>query len=53
MFACEICDGLVSENDNVCPHCGAVFEDEEDEVVEEQKSSPPLAAATAAPKETG
>ena len=22
MFACEICDGLVSENDNVCPHCG-------------------------------
>ena len=41
MFACEICDGLVSENDNVCPHCGAVFEDEEDEVVEEQKSSPP------------
>ena len=40
MFACEICDGLVSENDKVCPHCGAVFEDEEDEVVEEQKSSP-------------
>ena len=41
MFACEICDGLVSENDNVCPHCGAVFEDEEEELVEEQKSSPP------------
>ena len=40
MFACEICDGLVSENDNVCPHCGAVFEDEEDEVVEEQKNPP-------------
>ena len=36
MFACEICDGLVSENDNVCPHCGAVFEDEEEEFVEEQ-----------------
>ena len=28
MFACEICDGLVSESDNECPHCGAMFEDE-------------------------
>ncbi|MGB0725619.1 MAG: hypothetical protein ACPGQO_02410, partial [Candidatus Poseidoniaceae archaeon] len=31
MFACEVCDGLVSENDNTCPHCGAVFEEEDDE----------------------
>ena len=29
MFACEICDGLVSESDNECPHCGAMFEDED------------------------
>ncbi|MGB0616577.1 MAG: zinc-ribbon domain-containing protein [Candidatus Poseidoniaceae archaeon] len=42
MFACEVCDGLVSENDSTCPHCGAVFEegDEED-------------AATAAPSRGG
>ena len=31
MFACEVCDGLVKESDNECPHCGAVFEDEEEE----------------------
>ena len=31
MFACEICEGLVKESDNSCPHCGAVFEDEEEE----------------------
>ena len=31
MFACEVCDGLVSENDSICPHCGAVFEEEDDE----------------------
>lgn len=31
MFACEVCDGLVSENDPTCPHCGAVFEDEVDD----------------------
>ena len=31
MFACEICDGLVKESDPVCPHCGAMFEDEEEE----------------------
>ena len=49
MFACEICDGLVSENDNVCPHCGAVFEDEEEEVVEEQKSSPPPSSRSGPP----
>ena len=31
MFACEICDGLVKESDPVCPHCGAMFEDEEED----------------------
>ena len=31
MFACEICDGLVKESDPVCPHCGAMFEDEDEE----------------------
>jgi RNA polymerase subunit RPABC4/transcription elongation factor Spt4 len=31
MFACEVCDGLVKESDNECPHCGAVFEEEEEE----------------------
>jgi len=30
MFACEVCDGLVKESDNECPHCGAVFEDEDE-----------------------
>jgi len=49
MFACEICDGLVSENDNVCPHCGAVFEDEEEEFVEEQRSSPPSPSKSGPP----
>jgi len=29
MFACEICDGLVKDSDNECPHCGAMFEDED------------------------
>jgi hypothetical protein len=41
MFACEICDGLVKETDNECPHCGAMFEDEEEEVVEAPRRSPP------------
>ena len=31
MFACEVCDGLVKESDNECPHCGALFEDEEED----------------------
>ena len=31
MFACEVCDGLVKESDNECPHCGAVFEEDDDE----------------------
>ncbi|MDP6864484.1 MAG: zinc ribbon domain-containing protein [Candidatus Poseidoniaceae archaeon] len=29
MFACEVCEGLVKESDNTCPHCGAMFEDED------------------------
>ena len=40
MFACEICDGLVKESDNECPHCGAMFEDEDDDS-NAPKSSPP------------
>ena len=32
MFACEVCDGLVKESDNECPHCGAIFEEDEDDV---------------------
>ena len=39
MFACEICDGLVKESDNECPHCGAMFEEEEEEPA--KKSGPP------------
>jgi len=34
MFACEVCDGLVKESDNECPHCGALFEEEEEEPVQ-------------------
>ncbi len=41
MFACEICDGLVKESDNECPHCGAMFEDEEEEVQASPKRSGP------------
>ncbi len=40
MFACEICDGLVKESDNECPHCGAMFEDEDAEP-NAPKSGPP------------
>ena len=42
MFACEVCDGLVSENDSTCPHCGAVFEEDDEEQ-----------PAAAAPKRSG
>ena len=41
MFACEICDGLVKESDNECPHCGAIFEDEDDEEPKLPSRSPP------------
>ena len=30
MFACEVCEGLVKESDNECPHCGAIFEEDDD-----------------------
>jgi len=49
MFACEICDGLVKESDPVCPHCGAMFEDEEDE--EEQPA--PSRGGPPGPKKGG
>ncbi len=55
MFACEICDGLVKESDNECPHCGAMFEDEE-EVVEKapQRSGPPgRSSGPPGPKKSG
>ena len=43
MFACEICDGLVKESDNECPHCGAMFEEEGDDEPQAtpQRSGPP------------
>ena len=41
MFACEVCDGLVKESDSVCPHCGAIFEDEEDVVAAPARGGPP------------
>ena len=40
MFACEICEGLVKESDNSCPHCGAVFEDEEEEEAPPSRGPP-------------
>ncbi len=59
MFACEICDGLVKETDNECPHCGAMFEDEEEEVVETprrpppKRSGPPGSSKGGPPKKSG
>jgi RNA polymerase subunit RPABC4/transcription elongation factor Spt4 len=41
MFACEICDGLVKESDNECPHCGAIFEDEDDDEPQLPSRGPP------------
>ncbi len=41
MFACEICDGLVKESDNECPHCGAMFEDEDAEPSAPNSNGPP------------
>jgi hypothetical protein len=46
MFACEICEGLVKESDNSCPHCGAVFEEEEEEP---QPRSPPRGPGRSSP----
>ena len=49
MFACEICDGLVKESDNECPHCGAMFEDEEEEVTESPKKGGPPGRSSGPP----
>ena len=49
MFACEICDGLVKESDNECPHCGAMFEDEEVEVAESPKKGGPPGRSSGPP----
>ena len=53
MFACEICDGLVKESDNECPHCGAIFEDEEDDEPEPPSRGPPRRAPPSAPSRGG
>ena len=57
MFACEICDGLVKESDNECPHCGAIFEDEEeDEPVAPSRGpprGPPRGGPTGGPSRGG
>jgi len=59
MFACEICDGLVKETDNECPHCGAMFEEEEEEIVEAprrsapKRSGPPGSSKGGPPKKSG
>jgi hypothetical protein len=50
MFACEVCDGLVKESDNECPHCGAMFEEEEDEPVQ---SGPPTRGGPPGPSRGG
>ena len=49
MFACEICDGLVKESDPVCPHCGAMFEDEE----EDEAPAAPSRSGPPGPKKGG
>tara|TARA_B100000965_G_scaffold404785_1_gene436591 strand:- start:838 stop:2157 length:1320 start_codon:yes stop_codon:yes gene_type:complete len=53
MFACEICDGLVKESDNECPHCGAIFEDEEDDEPEPPSRGPPRRAPPSVPSRGG
>jgi hypothetical protein len=59
MFACEICDGLVKETDNECPHCGAMFEDEDEEIVDAprrsapRRSGPPGSSKGGPPKKSG
>jgi len=51
MFACEMCDGLVKETDPVCPHCGAMFEEEDDEP--SSKSSPQRSGGPPGPSKGG
>ena len=53
MFACEICDGLVKETDNECPHCGAMFEEEEEEIVEKPRRSIPKRSGPPGPSKGG
>jgi RNA polymerase subunit RPABC4/transcription elongation factor Spt4 len=50
MFACEVCDGLVKESDNECPHCGAVFEEEDEEPT---SRGPPSRSGPPAPSRGG
>ena len=49
MFACEICDGLVKESDNECPHCGAIFEDEEEDEPVAPSRGPPRGPSRGGP----
>jgi len=55
MFACEICDGLVKETDNECPHCGAMFEEEEeeDEIETPSRRAPPKRGGPPGPSKGG
>jgi len=54
MFACEICDGLVKESDNECPHCGAMFEDEDEVVETPSRAGPPgRSSGPPGPKKSG
>ncbi|HIH53862.1 MAG TPA: zinc-ribbon domain-containing protein, partial [Candidatus Poseidoniaceae archaeon] len=52
MFACEVCDGLVSESDSICPHCGAVFE-EEDEMDADVSEPAPSRSSPPGPSRSG
>ena len=52
MFACEVCDGLVSESDSICPHCGAVFE-EEDEMDADVSEPVPSRSSPPGPSRSG
>ncbi|MGB0699514.1 MAG: zinc-ribbon domain-containing protein [Candidatus Poseidoniaceae archaeon] len=53
MFACEICDGLVKESDNECPHCGAIFEDEEEDEPVAPSRGPPRGPSRGGPSRGG
>ncbi|MGY8755243.1 MAG: hypothetical protein ACKVIR_06090 [Candidatus Poseidoniales archaeon] len=54
MFACEVCDGLVKESDNECPHCGSVFEEDEDEFESPpSRGGPPGPSGGGPPKRGG
>jgi RNA polymerase subunit RPABC4/transcription elongation factor Spt4 len=49
MFACEICEGLVKESDNACPHCGAIFEDDEEDEISQPARNPPRSPGRSSP----